>query len=283
MQRDINTADPREVAQAVQAIYVKLFPKADLLWISRIFSWTVDCFNGRYADYLPIDTRYHNFEHTLQGALCLARLLNYREEAGAHPALTQTMFEWGILAMLLHDTGYLKDRSDTEGTGAKYTWIHVDRSILFSERLLAEKGFSTAARRSVQNMIHCTGRNTHPQQIPFGSELEKIVGCALGTADYLGQMAAVDYVDKLPSLFSEFQESNQYQARFNPQPVEYASARDLMEKTLPFWENQVVPKLDHDFLGLYRYLNQPYPEGPNLYLQNIEANLDRIRRQLRAS
>lgn len=283
MQSDINTADPLAVAQTVQAVYVKLFPQADRLWVSRIFGWTVDCFAGRYADYLPIDTRYHNLEHTLQGALCLARLLGFREQAAARPALTQSIFELGIIAMLLHDTGYLKDSSDTEGTGAKYTSVHVDRSVLFTERLLAEKGYSTAARRSVENMIHCTGRNTNPKQIPFGSELERIVGCGVGTADYLGQMAARDYVEKLPWLYSEFMESIAYQAAYDPKPVEYSSAEDLMEQTLGFWHSRVLPKLETDFLGLYHYLNQPYPDGPNAYLQSIEANLERIRQLVKKS
>jgi hypothetical protein len=281
MQRDINTADPLAVAQAVQAVYVKLFPQADRAWISRVFGWTVDCFAGRYADYLPVDTRYHNLEHTLQGALCLARLLGFRELAGARPAMTQAQFELGMLAMLMHDTGYLKDVSDKEGTGAKYTWVHVDRSVLFTERLLAEKGYSTADRRSVENMIRCTGRNTHPQHIAFGSELEKIVGCGLGTSDYLGQMAAHDYVEKLPCLYSEFQESVAYQAKYDPTPVEYSCAEDLMEKTLVFWETLVWPKLETEFLGLYRYLNQPYPDGPNAYLLSIEANLERIRQRIK--
>jgi hypothetical protein len=283
MQSDINTANPLAVAQAVQAIYVQLFPQADRLWVSRVFGWTVDCFAGRFADYLPIDTRYHNLEHTLQGALCLARLLGFRELAGARPAMSQPLFELGIIAMLMHDTGYLKDISDTQGTGAKYTWVHVDRSVLFTERLLAEKGFSTAARRSVQNMIRCTGRNTNPQQIAFSSELEKIVGCGLGTADYLGQMAAPDYVEKLPWLYHEFTESIGYQATHDPKPVEYSSAEDLMEKTLGFWSSRVVPKLEKEFLGLYHYLNQPYPEGPNAYLQSIEANLERIRHLVKKS
>ena len=35
----------------------------------------------------------------------------------------------------------------------------------------------------------------------------RIVGFALGTADLLGQMAAPDYVDKLPVLYDEFVEA----------------------------------------------------------------------------
>jgi hypothetical protein len=38
-----------------------------------------------------------------------------------------------------------------------------------------------------------------------------------------------------------------------------------------------LPKLEKDFLGLYRFLNEPYPDGPNHYVQGVEANMGRLR------
>src|SRR6185437_3386983 len=133
-----------------------------------------------------------------------------RHRAKAKPLLTQRMFELGLLAILMHDTGYLKQRGDTEGTGAKYTVTHVDRSADFAAQLLADKKFSKADIQAVQNMIHCTGVDAALSVIPFQSEEEKIAGFALGTADLLGQMAAEDYVEKLPVLYSEFAEATQF-------------------------------------------------------------------------
>jgi len=37
-------------------------------------------------------------------------------------------------AALFHDTGYIQEKSDDEGTGAKYTSIHVKRSIQFLDK-----------------------------------------------------------------------------------------------------------------------------------------------------
>ena len=51
------------------------------------------------------------------------------------------MFEFGMLAILMHDTGYLKKRGDNEGTGAKYTLTHVDRSIQFAGELMISPRF----------------------------------------------------------------------------------------------------------------------------------------------
>src|SRR6185437_13676797 len=118
--------------------------------------------------------------------------------------------------------------------------------------------------------------------IPFQSEEEKIAGFALGTADLLGQMAAEDYVEKLPVLYSEFAEATQF-SRDKPHFIAaFSSAADLMQKTPAFWEKYVQMKLDRDFGGLYRFLNDPYPEGPNYYLEHIQANMEKLRERLAA-
>ena len=116
MRPAVSTKDATAVAGAVQAAYLDAFPDGDRMFVPRIFSWAVDCFTGRLEEYLPIDAGYHDFEHTLQGTLCLARLLRGRQLAGAKPVLTRRHFELALLAMLLHDTGYLKKKDDVAGT-----------------------------------------------------------------------------------------------------------------------------------------------------------------------
>ena len=116
----VATKDPTAVEVAVQAAILSMFPNTDPLFVPRAFGWTIACFSGNYRDYQAVDTRYHDVEHTLQGALCLARLLQRRHAAGDSPRLTERMFQLALVAILLHDTGYLKQRGDTAGTGAKY-------------------------------------------------------------------------------------------------------------------------------------------------------------------
>ena len=110
------------------------------MFVPQALAWFKDCFSGRYKDYQAIDARYHDLEHTLQGTLCMARLLHGRHLAHGQPTVTQSAFQLGLLAILLHDTGYLKKRSDIGGTGAKYTLTHVTRSVQFAEEFLEEKG-----------------------------------------------------------------------------------------------------------------------------------------------
>jgi hypothetical protein len=276
----VDTRDTLAVEKEIQAAYTAMFPQGDGAFVATAFTWVRDSFEGKYREYQASDARYHDLEHTLQGTLCMARLLHGRHVAGAKPVLSQRMFELGLLAILMHDTGYLRKRSDQGGTGAKYTFTHVTRSVNFAEEFLTEKGLPVKEIRSVQNMIRCTGVNVDLSRIPFQSEVEKIIGFSLGTSDLLGQMAASDYVDKLPILYTEFDESARFYEGKMTGLNTFASADDLVRKTPDFWVKYVLPKINNEFWGLYRFLNKPYPNGPNWYVQSVEANVQRLRAQL---
>ena len=280
MIQPVDTKDRRAVENEVSSLYLKSFPNGDHAFVSKAFGWVVDSFQGRYKNYQAIDAGYHDLEHTLQGTLCMAQLLSRYHFARAKPLLTQRMFELGLLAILLHDTGYLKQHGDDDGTGAKYTLVHVDRSADFAKALLTDKGFPASEIAAVRHMICCTGVNLDLARINFGNDLERKTGFALGTADLLAQMAANDYIEKLPMLYSEFAESARFYDGRTEVMGHFTSALDLMQKSPVFWENYVLPKINQDFEGLYRLLNDPYPDGPNYYLKRIEANMDRLRRQL---
>jgi hypothetical protein len=279
----VDTKDPAAVEREVQAVYLSLFPGGSPSFVATAFSWVKECFVGHYRDFQASDARYHDLEHTLQGTLCMVRVLQGRHRAGGRPAISQRGFELGLLAILLHDTGYLKKVEDAGGTGAKYTLTHVARSVHFAEQFLAEKGVAIAEIRSIQNMIRCTGVHVDLSRIPFQSEVEKIIGFALGTGDLLGQMSADDYIDKLPILYEEFEESAKFYEGKMVGTLTFASAADLIRRTPEFWDKFVLRKLDGDFWGLYKFLSEPYPHGPNVYLQKIAANIDRLRQQLAAA
>jgi hypothetical protein len=283
MLESVNTRDPSSVEGEVQAAYVGMFPQGNREYIPTIFGWAVAWFSGQYRDYQPIDAHYHDMEHTMQGLLCMSRLLHGRHRQQLEPRLTQRMLELGLLGMLTHDTGYLKRRGDTGGTGAKYTLTHVDRSIEFAGELMLGHDLPVEEILAVQNMIRCTGVNVKLDSVKFQDPLERLVGFALGTADLLGQMAAADYVDKLPTLYSEFAEAARFSADGKMKAGGFfSSAEDLMQKTPLFWENYVRNKINREFMGLYRFLNDPYPDGPNYYIDRVESNIARLRRELAA-
>jgi hypothetical protein len=276
----VDTKDVHAVAAFTRTTLHRLHPDADTAVIDRLFRDMEDMFFGRYFDYLPIDTRYHDFEHTLQAALCLIQLLEGRARSGVLSPISARQVEIAIASVLLHDTGYLKLRADWRGTGAKYTFVHVIRSCAFAASYLPTIGFACEEVDIVENAIRCTGPRSDIELIEFPSETGNFLGRALATADFLGQMAAPDYVDELPFLYAEFEESDRF---FNiPQEKRhFRSARELIEKTPAFWERFVLPRLTKDYQGVYRFLAEPYPDGPNAYLDAIERNMARTSEMIR--
>ncbi len=274
----INTKDALAVRREVQNAYHGMYPTGAADFVSAAFDRVIDCFLGKYRDYQPIDALYHDLEHTLQGTLCLVRLLCGRTAAGVEPRLPKRLFELGLMSILLHDTGYLKRNRDVGGTGAKYTYVHVGRSAEFAKGLLSEMGFSPAEISSVQNMIHCTGVKLQIASIPFRSDLEREIGQCVGAADLLGQMAAEDYPSKLSILFLEFAEAARRDPDNAADHVLFTNAEELIRNTPAFWEKFVKPKLENELGGAHRHLMGP--NGRNDYIDRIERNIDRIRRQI---
>ena len=270
----VDTKDAQAVATVARTTLRQLHPQSGTAVIDRLFRDVEDMFNGRYLDYLPLDTRYHDFEHTLQSALCLVQLLEGRSLAAVTPELNARHFETAIAAVLLHDAGYLKLRSDREGTGAKYTFVHVTRSCAFAASYLPTVGFASDEVEAVEQAIRCTGPHSDIARIAFTGEIERFIGCALSSADFLGQMAAPDYVDELGFLFAEFEESDDFY-HISPEKRVFRSLQELIAKTPQFWEEFVLPRINDEYRGVYRYLARPYPDGPNAYMDAVERNIAR--------
>ena len=95
-----------------------------------------------------------------------------------------------------------------------------------------------------------------------------------------GALGVADYVDKLPILYEEFVEAGRFLGKAGA--VGFSSADDLMRKTPGFWDKYVRPKISSDFRGLFRFLARPLPDGMNEYLNQIEANMARIRKAVGA-
>ena len=192
MLASVDTRKASAVGAVVKGLFLGMFPHEQPAWLGTLFCDVEALFHGRHPDYQAADLRYHDLEHTLQATLCFARLMAGRHAAGAQPVLTPHQFELGLAAVLLHDTGYLKLRSDLQGTGAKYTSTHVLRSCAFAAAYLPRLGATLADVEEVLAAIGCTGPRTEIGRMEFHAPIEKIIGCALATADYLGQLAAPD-------------------------------------------------------------------------------------------
>lgn len=230
-------------------------------------------FAGRVWNYQPIDVRYHDLAHTAQASRCyLAQVEGYLRAEDLNTVPRE--LELGLAAILFHDTGFLKARGDDAGTGAKYTHSHVLRSSALAASLLPTLGLARAEIDDTAGMIRCTGLGGRPDKSTFNSELSRLAAGMVATADFLGQMAAPDYVEKLPLLFAEFEEADDFSHVPKANRM-FASARALVAGTAGFWQNFVRPRLENEFFGAYRYLDSAAPSRRNPYLDAVERNVAR--------
>jgi hypothetical protein len=272
MSHPIETKSISAAVNAALTIFRRMYPRDEPGLFVRVFADVDAMFAGRYLDYQPIDTPYHDLEHTLQVTLCFTEMMEGRHFAGIEPRMDARQFELGIAAALLHDTGYLKLRSDQEGTGAKYTFTHVLRSCAVASSYLPTLGVSLDELDGVLGAIRCTNPTTVIRRLHFQNPIEGIVGCAVATADYLGQMSSPNYLAELPRLFAEFEESDNFAGVAREQRM-YRNIDELIAKTPNFWRTSVLPKLENELIGLYRFLARPYPDGVNRYIDAVNRNI----------
>ena len=243
--------------------------------IEPVFNDVVELFTGKKTGFLKCDTAYHDFSHTLEVVFVFLRIIrgwNQKEKMSGIPA---EFFNMGIIAALLHDTGYLKTEDDPDGTGGKYTFIHIQRGIDFARHYLSLKGFQEDQIESVKNMLICTGLRIDYETFPFHSREERIIGYALGTADLIAQMASDSYPEKLPLLYREFEEAYRYEGIEKLKEAGallYESADDLIKKTPYFYEVIVRERLKK-MGSMYEYLTN---HSRNHYIEAIEGNIKKI-------
>jgi hypothetical protein len=271
---------PSDVADFVGVKFGALYPGADPALLRRLFGDVAALFAGRRPGFAAIDLKYHNLRHTLMATVCMTLLLEGQHSA-ADGELKARDFELAIAAVLLHDAGYVKDKADTAGTGAKYTSSHIQRSCAFAAAYLAETGATQAEIEGVLSAINCTGPNSEISRLNFRNEASRTVGCFLATADYLAQLADPQYPEKLGELFAEFRESDDY-ANVPPEKRAFKSEEDMVCRTPGFWIHFVKPKLEGDFQAVYRYLERPLNSGRNDYLAAVDENFVRIERRIAA-
>jgi len=281
--RFIGPVTPDETLRLASAILPVHFPGQGTEFISAAFHEVQRAFAGTYPGYQRCDTAFHDLAHTCQATAATVRIFDGHLKSGRPPTLAPRDFELAVAGILLHDIGFLKEVGDDSGTGAKYTAVHVGRGARFAEKFLPRLEVAPDEVRVVRSAIHCTATNEDRDETAFRDDRERFIGCALGTGDILGTMAAPDYPERLPALYEEFVEAAS-SPRFRGEEVgHYANVEDLLRKTRGFYEKYVRRMLDQKWGKVYRVLEYHFADGTNHYLQAIEANLDRIDRILNAA
>jgi len=240
--------------------FLQWYPLSSHLLIRQIFKDFLRLFQGDFPGYQACNTPYHNIRHTTDTFLTLARIIDgYNLE---NKTLSEEYVQTALATALFHDSGYIQEVGDNQGTGAKYTFTHEERSKKFIRKYFPQ--FPELKVESACRMVDCTHLTIDPKKIPFPNQKEKILGFMLGTADLLGAMTSRAYLEKLPLLYYEFEET-----KSNP----YKSELDLLQQTQSFCE-EAKQKFVRDFAGVHVYADRSLQKRYNLkvalYQQSIE-------------
>ena len=272
-----------EALNCIKQILSSHFSSESTAFVDRVFERVGELFEGQYPGYQASDTTYHDFTHTCEATVAVVRIVDGHLRSGKPPNLTHRDLELMVVASFLHDSGFIKEIGDDEGTGAKYTLTHVTRSGVFTAKFLEEFDVTPDEVRVVQLAIECTGIRVDVDSLPFNDDRERFIGCVVGTGDVLGQMAAPDYPEKLDRLYREFAEAATYPEASGTGIDTYTSVIDLMTRTRGFYRHYVQLMLETQWGGVYQALEHPFEGGENDYFQSIDANLDRIDQMLEAT
>ena len=275
---DVDTRDANAVRKAIRCIFADTYPASEPALFESVFKTVDQMFTGKFPGFREVDVLYHDYQHTLQASLCMAEIMQGMVKSGDAVRLSERDFQLGMAAILLHDSGYLQTAADGEGSGARFTYAHVLRSCAVAATHLPRYGVLVSELSTVMGAIRCTGPDAKVDRLHFERPQDRLLGSCVATADYLGQMAASDYPDELGILFNEFKASDDYLHVPESRRM-FKSPEDLRSKTPGFWRHVVLPKLQNDFEGAFRYLSRPYPDGPNSYVEAIERNIEIIASQ----
>lgn len=269
LSRLLDHAKPDRVRESVKKIFAEWYPSGDFAIVDYVFRMVERLFKGFMPGYRACNTEYHNLGHTMDCLVASARLMDgFNLTRGRFSLeLAQDL----LIAALIHDTGYIQEKGDDIGTGAKYTRTHVDRSVDFLIKNSRALRVPAGKAEAIARIVRGTGLAVKWEDIHFADEMENTAGAILGTADLLGQMADRQYLEKLLFLYYEFREAG---------VPGYSTEFDILKNTLAFYET-TRSRLDNTLSGVYSlasaYFEKRHNINRNLYIESIENQMAYLR------
>jgi hypothetical protein len=272
----VQVSSAPQVRAAVKDLFASLYPLSsfDSVWLA--FHDFERLFRGLDPSYHPVDTTYHDMQHTLDMTLALARLIAGHElSVEPNDRLGADRAELAIVSALFHDVGYLRHRERDAGVvnGAVFTRVHVTRSGEYLERYLPTVGLEQFVP-VISRIVHFTGYELNVDQIELDEPKDSVVGHLLGTADLVAQLADRCYLEKCRDrLYPEFVLGGVAMDERPAGKILYHSAHDLLGKTLSFYQTSARLRLEKNFNRVYRYFEAFFERGQSPYIRFIRKNL----------
>ena len=260
---------PKAALEEVRYILSLIAPDVDTYAVVSAYHSTWDLFLGKYPGYRGCNTEYHDFGHTTQVFLAMARLIHGAVVCGER--FKPHHITLGLMAALFHDSGYIQEIDDTTGTGAKHTATHVERSMDLFERYGKRIGLEEVSIFGVQSIILCTNLSVDIDTIEFPSENISLLGKILGAADVLAQMADRTYLEKLLFLYHEIKESG---------IGGYSGEVDLLEKTIGFYDF-IAMRLQSSLDGVDRFMTSHFASRWGIEKDLYGSAIEKQKRYLR--
>lgn len=260
---DMNSPD--RVLEEVKAIFLDMFNKGDMTPVTAVYEDTLSLFQGTFPDYKACDTPYHNLRHTTDVFLGMARLIHGAHLAGVR--FSETDASLSLIAALMHDTGYIRKKTDRHSSGAMLAPIHVRHSIEFMTRCLTKHSSPNDHIQQTEHIILCTDHDNDSSNVPFASNNLRLLGNMLASADLLAQTADRTYLEKLPLLYLEFRDLGYRN---------YNSVFDLLKDAANF-NDLMHDRLENQLDNVKRYLKNHFKVrwliDEDLYQRSIDQSM----------
>lgn len=260
----VDMESPSAVFDEVSFVATLIAPQMDPSTLTNAFSLTTSLYSGLWPSERACNTNFHDLRHIMDTLLAMVRLIHGAIISG-HRIAPRHAFV-GLVAAMAHDAGYIQDIKDGVGTGAKYTAVHVRRSVEHIERYGKRYGLKPSEIEPCQKIILCTDLDIDPSSVEFGSQTYRTLGKILAVADLIGQMADRIYLEKLFYLFREFEEGH---------VQGYYDEMDMFKKSMTFFDtanHRISKQLD----GLDRlaaaHFRVRWDIPQNLYQDAIEKH-----------
>lgn len=262
----LDIRDNNAIIKEVKFTTSLINPRFDFQFLDQAFRDVEKLFRGHYPGFQKCNTDYHDFRHTMLVVLAMVRLLHGASVQGIR--FTDKEINLGLISALMHDTGYIQTTGDDSGTGAKYTLVHIKRSIMFVQDYYAQEEYFQNDLENFSDILNCTGFSIDIKKITFSSANIEIMGKILGTSDLLGQMADRLYLEKLIPFFHEFEEGK---------VPGFDGELDLLRKTTNFY-NVTKARFENDLGNVIQYMADHFKERwnihRNIYNDAIEKNIN---------
>lgn len=258
----VDMDSPQAVFDEVLFINTLMAPQMDPAQLTNAFSFTLSLYQGHWPLEKACNTGFHDLRHITDTLLAMSRLLHGASLNGRH--ISQRHLFVGLVSAMAHDAGYIQDKEDGVGTGAKYTAVHVQRSLDFVARYGKRYGLLADEVPICQMLIQCTDLDCDVAEMNFPSNTVAMLGKLLACADLIGQMADRIYLEKLFYLFREFKEGR---------IAGYRDELDLLTKTLAFFD-AVAHRMKNNLGGVDKWLNAHFKVR-----WNISENLYQVAMQ----